>query len=421
MNILILNHFPLEGSGSGVYTENLAKALVQSGHNVMVLIPETKPVDTRPEGFTTQIVRFREAPTVIQSATTLKTDTTKLAHIDPPVDLEFPFPCFTSHPRSHQTFYALNVEEVAQYRAVFKKKISEIIETFHPHVIHVNHLWILADLAAETGVPYVVTSHGTDIFGFKKDERYRAAALRGAAAAGGVITISEQVDQDVSTIFKVGRERRHLIHNGCDTTMFFKRSISRKVLLETLGIKEVTSYLVCFAGKFAHFKGIDVLLHAAALYESHENGAKIMTVIAGDGALREALMSIYKALDLKHVYFVGHLTQNTLAELYSISDAFVIPSRGEPFGLVALEAMACGAPVVGTDQGGLKDFIDESVGILVPVDDPEALSGAIEKTLKRPASEKRARSLACQQYVKAQFSWDGVAKKTALIYEKILK
>lgn len=438
MKILILNHFPLEGSGSGVYTRNLARELSGRGHDIMVLVPETASSDTRNEGFETQVVTFREDKAALRLSNQIKrpikrpkppevpeSSKTGPADVEATVDLEFSIPCFTSHPRSHMTFLALTDHEIEQYRNAFKTRMGEIIATFKPQMIHVNHIWILADLAAETGLPYVVTSHGTDLFGYNADERYRAAAHRGAAGASCLLTISKQVDQEVESIFGIGPERRKLILNGCDTTFFHKKTVSRGGLLASLGIEENPAHMVCFAGKLANFKGVDILLKAAALYETHQEGhdglGRIVTVIAGDGILRENLILLSHTLKLKNVYFLGYLPQDRLVDLYNVSDVFAIPSRNEPFGLVALEAMACGLPVVGTNQGGLVDYITPDVGRLVPPEDPKSLAEGILSELSLPLNEKTNRSNTCQRLVREHFSWHGVAEKLEVIYQSCLQ
>jgi glycosyltransferase involved in cell wall biosynthesis len=434
LKILILNHFPLEGSGSGVYTRNLARELSGMGHDIMVLMPEMNSVDTRDEGFETQVVTFREDKAALKHSNQIRRQKSAevpepskpgAADDGPQVDLEFAIPCFTSHPRSHMTFQAMTNHEIEQYRQAFKKRIAEIVTTFKPQLIHVNHIWILAELAAETGLPYVVTSHGTDLFGYAADERYRAAARRGASGACFIVTISKQVDQEVASFFGIVPERRKLILNGCNTALFHKKKVNPGELLASYGIDETAAHVVCFAGKLAAFKGVDILLKAAAYYEKHQglhgSPGKIVTVIAGDGILRENLILLSQTLNLKNVYFLGYLPQDRLVELYSISDVFVIPSRNEPFGLVALEAMSCGLPVVGTDQGGLVDYITPDVGRLVPPEDPKSLADAILSELSLPLNEKNSRSSTCQRLVHERFSWNGVARKMENIYQSCLQ
>lgn len=401
MKLLLINHFPLEGSGSGVYTGNLAKALVARGHEVQVLVPEYGTVDTSREGFVTHTVLFEEIR----------------AEREPweAPALRFPFPCFTTHPRSHFTFYDMDEGQIEAYRDAFRARLSEILEAFEPDLIHVGHVWVLADLVRETGRPYVVTSHGTDLMGFRRDERFRKSALDAAAGACRIITISRQADVEVEALLGVEAARRTLIYSGCDTGLFERRPLSRDVILSELGFRTIPKQVVCFAGKLVAFKGVDVLLDAAALYERCLEG-QVATIIAGDGVLKAALMAQAEALGLKGVKFVGHQTQARLAELYSVSDVFAMPSRSEPFGLAALEAMACGLPVVGTSAGGLDDIITDEVGRLVQPEDPLVLAERIMEILSLDGSAKKEMCRRCVEHVAANFSWTATAERTEQIY-----
>lgn len=406
MKLLLMNHFPLEGSGSGVYTRNLAKALVARGHEVQVLVPEYKCVDTAREGFITHSVLF-EAMGVEREPS------------EAPA-LNFPFPCFTTHPRSHFTFYDMDEGQIEAYREAFRAKLSEILEAFEPDLVHVGHVWVLADLVRETGRPYVVTSHGTDLMGFKRDERFRQSALDAAAGACRIITISRQADVEVEALLGVEAARRTLIYSGCDTSVFRKKDLSREALLTGLGLQTAPDHVVCFAGKLVAFKGVDVLLDAAALYEQRLEG-HTATIIAGDGVLKAELMAQAEALGLKGIKFVGHQTQARLAELYSVSDVFAMPSRAEPFGLAALEALACGLPVVGTSAGGLDDIITPEVGRLVPVDNPFALAEGIVEILSLDGPVKSEMQQRCVRYVETYFGWAATAERTEQVYLSCLR
>jgi len=132
------------------------------------------------------------------------------------------------------------------------------------------------------------------------------------------------------------------------------------------------------------------LLDATRLYEGERPG-EIVTIVAGDG---ELLFQLKKQADdnmLRNTNFLGYLDISQLRGLYSVADVSVVPSRREPFGLVAVEALACGSPVVATNQGGLPDIINDKVGSLVDVDDAFSLSSAILKELYRPDRGDRGR------------------------------
>ncbi|HHY91259.1 MAG TPA: glycosyltransferase family 4 protein [Clostridiales bacterium] len=393
MRILIVNHFPFEGSGSGTYAKNLASELSDRGHAVKAVFPENTKLP--PDAY-----RFEIRPIYFKS------------YEDLDYDIHYNFPCFTTHPRSNNTYYELTDEEMHQYIDTFVKIVKEEAQKFKPDIIHAQHLWITPYAASQTPIPYVVTAHGTDLKGFKKDPRYHPYALEGAKKAKKVITISKQVDREVKALYGIEDEARELILNGYDQTLFHPMEISKEKVLKKFGIDTVPKYIVSFAGKLTHFKGADVLLKAAKIYENSFPG-EIATLIVGNGELYDELNQLKSELSLQNVFFLGHIPQKSLAEIYNIADVHVVPSRVEPFGLVAVEALACGAPVVGTNQGGLADFIHPDVGQLVDVDDDLALSEAIQEELTR--EDKSLRRRKASQYAAENFSW----KKTIDALEKL--
>lgn len=396
MRILILNHFPLEGSGSGIYTKNLARELSEMGHTVKVVFPEIEAVHF--DEFETRVILFKGPETKSP-------------------ELDYNFPCFTSHPRSVNTYYELSDEQLEEYVQKFVDVTKEEVEHFKPDVIHAQHLWITPYAASLTGVPYIVTAHGTDLKGFVKDDRYHKYALEGAAKAKKIITISEQVDEEVSTLYGVPEDKKALVLNGYDENLFKVKPLNRFKVLNDFNLSLEPDYVVSFAGKLTHFKGVDVLLKAARIYDNAIDG-EVLTLIAGNGELYEELNRLKMELKLDHVKFLGHVNQNQLVDLYNIADVSTVPSRTEPFGLVAIEALACGTPVVGTDQGGLPDFLIKDVGTLVPVDDDLALADAIVAEIKHQNKEKRAHTAA--DYALKNFSWKRSIGVVAGLYESIL-
>jgi glycosyltransferase involved in cell wall biosynthesis len=262
-----------------------------------------------------------------------------------------------------------------------------------------------------------VTAHGTDLKGFVKDERYHKYAIEGAKKASKIITISNQVDREVTELYKI-KDNKEIIMNGYDENLFVRTNKGIKEGLNEFGITKMTDHVVSFAGKLADFKGVDVLLRAAKIYEKKLNN-NVTTIIAGDGALREELLKLKDELKLVNVHFIGHVTQQQLVSLYNLADVSTVPSRTEPFGLVAIEALACGTPVVGTNQGGLPDFINDKVGTLVPVEDYQALADAIISEIFNDNKEKRAEY--CYNYALKNFSWKKSLDEVEKVYDEAIK
>jgi len=370
MRVLMINHFPLVGSGSGTYTRNIAVHLTKKGHDVGIIMPEnTNHIQSLP-GIELRPVFFTFDETIGDS-------------------LPFNFPCFTTHPRSTTTFYDLDDNQLEMYISAFEKAIRKSIAQFKPDVIHSQHIWILSWLAGKTGIPNVITAHGTDLMGYQRSARFRHYADEATAEAKKIVTISDDNDKLVRELFPGSSDRVVYMKNGYDPERFYPDPIVRDKIQEIFNIR-LQKKLVLFAGKLAHFKGVDVLLEAARLYEG-ERPDEIVTVIAGDGELASKLKKLAQDYKLRHTLFLGHLDIPQLRGLYSAADVSVVPSRREPFGLVAVEALACGCPVVATNQGGLPDIINDKVGALVDVDDAFGLSSAIMRELYRPDREQRGR------------------------------
>ncbi len=396
MRILILNHFPLEGSGSGVYTKNLARELSEMGHTVKVVFPEIEQVSF--DEFETRVIMFKGPHTLHP-------------------EFDYNFPCFTSHPRSVKTYYELTDEQIEDYVQKFVDVTREEVERFKPDVIHAQHLWVTPYAASLTDVPYIVTAHGTDLKGFVIDDRYHKYALEGARKASKIITISEQVDREVSELYGVPEDKKQMVQNGYDENLFKVVELNKLSVLNDFNLSVEPDFIVSFAGKLTHFKGVDVLLKAAKIYDKAVDG-EVVTLIAGNGELFEELNKLKMTLKLDHVKFLGHVSQDQLVDLYNIADVSTVPSRTEPFGLVAIEALACGTPVVGTNQGGLPDFLIKEVGTLVPVDDDLALADAIIAELQHKDKEKRA--LEAADYAVKNFSWKRSIGVVASMYESII-
>ena len=398
MKILMPNHFPLQGSGSGIYTLNVATELVEAGHEVEVIVPDHRKVADAT--FPTRTILFRPDEGEPEDGA-----------------LDFNFPCFTTHPRSVTTFYDLNDAQIAAYVDAWRHSIRETVEEFAPDVIHAHHVWITPYVSQETGIPYVVTCHGTDLMGFRKDARYRDMALTGARNAHGVIAISRQVQSDAMEAYGLTEDQTPLIWNGFGAEHFkVLPDTDRASVLSELQCTDSDGPIVSFVGKFTDFKGIDVLLRAAATYEKALPG--VQTLLSGHGTLWEEMHALREKLGLSGVRFLGHQNQGMVARISNIADVAIVPSRIEPFGLVAIEALACGTPVVATNAGGLPDFINEEVGALVPVDDADALAEAIIDEISNKT--KSTKGVYAAKYASEGFTWKRQVAKMVDLYKNAI-
>lgn len=407
MKVLLINHFPLAGSGSGTYTKNLAVQLVEQGHEVTILFPENTENYEDIPGVRLRIVFF----------------TPEDGSPAPGGALPFNFPCFTTHPRSTKTFGELTREEFSEYIDAFKSKLQEEIDRNRPDVIHGQHVWILSSLAVDSGIPLVLTAHGTDLMGFDNWPEFRRYAQRAMDVCEAVISISKDNCMLLEERFPDSKDKVVMMRNGYDPAVFYPEALKRIDTLGAFGITEEelqNKKVVIYAGKLTQMKAVDVLLQAVKLYEKRLPST--MTIIVGDGEERTLLEEMVKELNLHSVRFLGNVDQNTLRGLYNVSDISVVPSRREAFGLVALEAMACGIPVVATNSGGLPDFVNDEVGVLVRPEDPADLADGIMTALLRTenADVKRWRD-EIADYVRTQYAQDTIIHELIELYEKSIQ
>ncbi|MCX8204925.1 MAG: glycosyltransferase family 4 protein, partial [Candidatus Nezhaarchaeota archaeon] len=178
--------------------------------------------------------------------------------------------------------------------------------------------------------------------------------------------------------------------------------------------------LVLFVGRMVYEKGVHVLVDAAIEALSRRQDLKF--VLVGEGPLRRELMSKLNSLGLAHkFYFTGFINDLELSELYWACDVAVFPSLYEPFGIVALEAMAAGKPVVVSDVGGLSEVVINGFnGIKVPKGDAHELSLAIERLVEDREAARRMGENALK-YVHEAYSWDKIAEKTEAVYSSVLR
>ena len=212
----------------------------------------------------------------------------------------------------------------------------------------------------------------------------------------------------------------------CGTNIDCFGSVDRQAGREKIGVNPEEK-VVMYAGRFDQRKGIETLVRAVANEEvkRHEN---LRLIIAGgytpgekDGIEKERISSIVKELGIEKITtFAGKVRHEDLAYYYAAADICVVPSHYEPFGLVAIEAMASRTPVIASKVGGLKfSVVDGKTGLLVTAQDEIGFAKAIDSILSDPQWCKQLGKQA-RQRVEAKFSWDGVASQLDEAYQSEL-
>lgn len=176
--------------------------------------------------------------------------------------------------------------------------------------------------------------------------------------------------------------------------------------------------IVLFVGRLVYEKGVHVLVNAAQKILEKAN-AKI--VIVGNGYVKDQLSGLVKSMGLTHkVMFTGFVDDDTLRKLQRCASASVVPSLFEPFGIVALEAMAAKSPVIVSDTGGLSEIVEHDVsGVKVYVNNPDSLAWGITRVLSDDSYANWLRNNAYKR-IKEKYDWNIIAQQTKSIYNAVL-
>jgi glycosyltransferase involved in cell wall biosynthesis len=291
-------------------------------------------------------------------------------------------------------------------------------------IIHA-HDWIVADaswvMKMGFGLPIVTTMHATEagrMHGLHSDlQRYiHQMEWRLTYESWEVIVNSQHMYGELQHLFGLPADKMVVIPNGTDPDQFN---------FEFDGDSLRNSYaapsepIVLYVGRLVMEKGVQVLLDAAPKVLQQSPGTKFL--IVGAGYYLDQLKQQAEHLGIVHnVSFLGYVPDDRLKQMYRIANVVCIPSLYEPFGIVALEGMAAGTPVVTSDTGGLRDFVEHMVtGITTYTGDAGSLAWGLLEILKDPLL---ARRLSRDAYEKVQhiYNWKVIAKRTAEVYKKVM-
>jgi D-inositol-3-phosphate glycosyltransferase len=241
--------------------------------------------------------------------------------------------------------------------------------------------------------------------------------------ANCVVATSPQEQETLRSLVST-RGQIEVIPCGTDTTNFRLTSKAHARAKLKLDSQEK---VILYVGRFDERKGIETLVRAFALLKE-QNLTNIKLIIVGgssanmpDGMERNRIENIVDELGLRDsTVFVGRIGHDILPIYYTAADVCVIPSHYEPFGLVAIEAMACGVPVVASDVGGLRfTIIPEETGLLVEPKNVEAFANGIHRIFFDDLWVRKMRKQASAN-VNQRFSWTGVAIQLSELYRHVL-
>jgi glycogen synthase len=378
---------PVLVGGLGRHVHALAEAMARAGHEVTVLSrhpgdPDV-PYDEVSGGV--RIVRVPEDPSLLSFADDLLAWTMALNH-------------------------ALTRAGLA------------VCAQAPPDVVHA-HDWLVAHAATtlkhHLGVPLVATLHATEA---GRHQGWLPGPLnRGIHSiewwltyeARRVIACSAYMRWEVTRLFELPPEKVDVLPNGVDAARW---QVPPDQAAAARRRWAGDGPLLAYGGRLVHEKGVQDLLAAVPRLVRRHPGLRL--VVAGTGPAAAALKERARALRLgRSVAFAGFIPDADLAALVAAADCAVVPSRYEPFGLVALEAAAAGTPVAAADVGGLAEIVaDGRTGVRFAAGDPAALAAAVDRVL---ADQVLARRLVrnARAVLAAEHTWAGVADRTVASYE----
>jgi glycosyltransferase involved in cell wall biosynthesis len=301
-------------------------------------------------------------------------------------------------------------------------------------LVHTNYWissWVGMELKKRQPLKQVHTYHS---LGAVKYQSVTTIPLIASTRLGVEKAVLETAERVVATSPQEQEHMRSLVSTKgnidiipCGTDIRRFGSVNRLEARQQLGINPEDK-VIFYVGRFDERKGIETLVRAVGRSQLRGN-ANLKLIIGGgsrpgqsDGIERERIEGIVAELGMTDItMFPGRLSDDVLPAYYAAADVCVVPSHYEPFGLVAIEAMASSTPVIASDVGGLQfTVVSEETGLLAPPKDEAAFAVAIDRILSNPDWRDQL-GLAARARVENKFSWDGVAHQLSDLYTRLLE
>ena len=327
MKIAMVGQFPPHVGGVGVHIHTLSKKLVEEGHEVYVITyphKEIKDIDG------IHVIGTR----------------------------------------------GLNIPGVRglMFKKNAKKALENLLEKEDIDIIHGHYLFPAGAAAVEVGnahnIKTYVTAHGSDMFELYKTQPLMRSTIRNVLKdADGVFAVSNALKHEIVATGVVGiADKTKISWNSVDIDKFSPKeddSFKKEFNLEDKPI-------VLFVGNLIKRKNVDSLLEAKKIAHSD-----YYLVIVGDGPLSKKLKKKVDEENIRDVIFTG--ARKDVENIIPCCDFLILPSFSESFGLVLIEALACGKPVIGSDVGGITEIINDDVGLFINPNKVSSIAKAIDK------------------------------------------
>ena len=393
---LLCHKYPLDDQFGAIFVHELGRAISALGHEVHALVPAS---DSN-----------RGVLTIDGVTVHRRLSPVKIMHQSSVDD------SYASRPRLQMAAFML--------RSVWQ--LYRLVERYQLDVIHAH--WAIPMGLVATAArwlhrrPVVVTAHGRDLSLVALDGVTRPATWA-RPLSGFALRSADQVIFTTRDYAEVGRgygvddQKASIIPNGVDPQRF-RLDQNRLELHHQLGLAP-DDLMLLYVGLLDQKKGLFILLDA--LKGLVDTGIGVHLALVGDGPLKAALEERVRSLCLhKNVTMLGKIRHDNLPGVYAACDLYIQPSLVEPFGVVVLEAAACGKPIVASDVPGMRRVVTDDMGTLVPPGDHIALAEAIRTLLANPGLRAEMGRQG-RRHVEANYSWRSVAQHTIALYEDVLE
>ncbi|GAA1861750.1 glycosyltransferase family 4 protein [Pseudonocardia ailaonensis] len=393
MRVLLVSweYPPVVVGGLGRHVHALARELHAAGHDVVVLTRQPAGTDASTHPTVDQIVH---GVRVVRAA-------------EDPAHLEFA--------------RDLVAWTLAMGHTLVRAALTRL-GGWRPDVVHA-HDWLVAHpaitLADAFEVPLVATVHATEAgrhagwLSAPLNRQVHSVEWTLAARADAVVTCSQAMRAEAAQLFDLDPDAVHVVHNGIDARGWRVRRDRATNVRARYAPGDAP--LLLFLGRLEYEKGVQDLLAALPRIRRRHPGTRLL--VAGTGTQAEFLRAEAVRLRVsRSATFTGHLPDRDLAALLVAADAVVLPSRYEPFGIVALEAAAAGATIVASTAGGLGELVVEhETGWSFTPGDVVGLAGAVDRALLDP-HESALRAREARARLRSDFAWPALARRVSEIY-----
>ncbi|MBE6500305.1 MAG: glycosyltransferase family 4 protein [Methanobrevibacter thaueri] len=329
MKIAMIGQFPPHVGGVGVHIHTLSKKLVSKGHEVYVITYPHKELKD------------------IDGIHVIKTKGINLPGI-----------------------------RGLMFKKNAKKALEKLIEKENIDIIHGHYLYPAGAAAVEIGKKYniktYVTAHGSDMFELYKSQPLMRSTIRNVLKdADRVLAVSNALKHEIIATGVVGiANKTKLSFNSVDLNKFSPRNNDSFKKEYNLFYKPI----VLFVGNLIKRKNVESLIEAKKI-----SASDYYLVIVGDGPLFKKLNKKVEEENIPDVIFTG--SRNDVEKIIPNCDVLILPSFTESFGLVLIEALACGKPVIGSNVGGITEIISDDVGLLINPNSISSIANAIDTIL----------------------------------------